>query len=107
MPSVKISPLFNDAQLDNNGLPLAGGMVNWYLAGTTTPVIVYTESSGSIANTNPVILNTRGEPIQPIWLQTGSAYKAILTDSVGNLIRTVDNIASIWWCCYYCKSSIR
>ena len=95
MPSVKLSPLFNDAQLDNNGLPLSGGMVYWYLAGTTTPVIVYTESSGSTANTNPVILNTRGEPVQPIWLQTGKVYKAIITDSIGNLIRTVDNISGI------------
>lgn len=95
MPSVKISPLFNDAQLDNNGLPLSGGLVYWYIAGTTTPVIVYSESSGSIANTNPVVLNTRGEPVQPIWLQTGSAYKAVLNDSSGNLLRTVDNISGV------------
>lgn len=95
MPSVKLSPLFNDAQLDNNGLPLSGGMIYWYLAGTTTPVIVYSESSGSVANTNPVILNTRGEPVQPIWLPTGSTYKAVLNDSLGNLIRTVDNISGV------------
>ncbi len=95
MPSVKISPLFNDAQLDDNGLPLSGGLVHWYLAGTTTPAIVYSESSGSIANTNPVVLNTRGEPVNPIWLQTGSAYKAILNDSLGNLIRTIDNISGV------------
>lgn len=95
MPSVKLSPLFNDAQLDNNGLPLSGGMIYWYLAGTTTPVIVYSESSGSVANTNPVILNTRGEPVQPIWLPTGSTYKAVLNDSLGNLIRTIDNISGV------------
>ena len=95
MPSVKISPLFNDAQLDNNGLPLSGGLVYWYIAGTTTPVIVYAESSGSVANTNPVVLNTRGEPTNPIWLPTGSTYKAILNDYLGNLIRTVDNISGV------------
>ena len=95
MPSVKLSPLFNDAQLDNNGLPLSGGLVYWYIAGTTTPVIVYSESSGSVANTNPVVLNTRGEPTNPIWLQTGSVYKAVLNDSLGNLIRTVDNISGV------------
>lgn len=95
MPSVKLSPLFNDAQLDNNGLPLSGGQVYWYIAGTTTPVTVYTESSGSIVNTNPVELNTRGEPVQPIWLPTGQAYKAVLTDAVGGLIRTIDNIYGI------------
>ena len=95
MPSVKLSPLFNDAQLDNNGLPLSGGMVYWYLAGTTTPTIVYAESSGSVANTNPVLLNTRGEPVNPIWLQAGQTYKAILNDYLGNLIRTVDNISGV------------
>ena len=95
MPSVKLSPLFNDAQLDNNGIPLSGGMVYWYLAGTTTPTIVYAESSGSVANTNPVILNTRGEPVNPIWLPTGDTYKAVLNDSLGNLIRTIDNISGV------------
>lgn len=95
MPSVKLSPLFNDAQLDNNGLPLSGGLVYWYIAGTTTPVIVYSESSGSVANTNPVVLNSRGEPTQPIWLQTGTVYKAVLNDSLGNLIRTIDNISGV------------
>jgi hypothetical protein len=95
MPSVKLSPLFNDAQLDNNGIPLSGGMVYWYLAGTTTPTIVYSESSGSVANTNPVVLNTRGEPVNPIWLPTGDTYKAILNDSLGNLIRTIDNISGV------------
>ena len=95
MPSVKLSPLFNDAQLDNNGLPLSGGQVYWYVAGTSTPVTVYTESSGSTVNTNPVVLNTRGEPVQPIWLPTGQAYKAVLTDAAGGLIRTVDNIYGV------------
>ena len=95
MPSVKLSPLFNDAQLDNNGLPLSGGFVYWYIAGTTTPVTVYTESSGSTVNTNPVILNTRGEPVQPIWLPTGQSYKAVLTDGNGGLIRTIDNISGV------------
>jgi len=95
MPSVKLSPLFNDAQLDNNGLPLSGGQVYWYIAGTSTPVTVYTESSGSTVNTNPVVLNTRGEPAQPIWLPTGQAYKAVLTDAVGGLIRTIDNIYGV------------
>ena len=95
MPSVKLSPLFNDAQLDNNGIPLSGGQVYWYIAGTTTPVTVYTESTGSTVNTNPVILNTRGEPTQPIWLPTGQAYKAVLTDANNGLIRTVDNISGV------------
>ena len=95
MPSVKLSPLFNDAQLDNNGLPLSGGLIYWYLAGSSTPVTVYAESMGLTVNTNPVVLTTRGEPTNPIWLPTGVAYKAVLKDSLNNLIRTIDNISGV------------
>ena len=95
MPAVKLSPLFNDAQLDNNGIPLSGGQVYWYLSGTATLVTVYAESTGSVVNTNPVVLNVRGEPVSPIYLPTGSTYKAVLKDSNNSLIRTVEGISGI------------
>lgn len=93
--AVKLSPFFNDAQIDSNGSPLAGGLVYWYAAGTTTPRTTYTSSSGSTAQANPVVLNSRGEPNSPIWLTTGLYYKAVLRDSAGVLIRTIDNISGI------------
>ena len=50
--SVSLSPLggagwqfFND-----NGIPLAGGLIYTYLAGTTTPAATYTSSTGLTAN---------------------------------------------------------
>jgi hypothetical protein len=95
MPSVKLSPVFNDAQLDNTGLPLSGGLVYWYIAGTTTSIAVYSENTGSTPQTNPVVLNTRGEPTLPIWLAVNTNYKAVLTDSIGNVIRQIDNISGI------------
>ena len=95
MPSVKLSPLFNDEQLDNNGLPLSGGKLYWYIAGTTTPISVYQESSGTTPHTQPIVLNTRGEVPAPIWMATGGTYKAVLQDSLGNAIRTIDNISGI------------
>ncbi|MFA5166781.1 MAG: hypothetical protein WC449_05850 [Candidatus Paceibacterota bacterium] len=95
MAVCKLSPLFQDEQLDNNGLPLSGGKVYWYIAGTSTPVTTYTDINGSIAQTNPIILNTRGEPTYTIWLTTGQAYKAALYDAAGSLIRTIDNITGI------------
>ena len=95
MPAVKLSPIFQDEQLDNNGLPLAGGLLSWFLAGTSTPVTVYADSGGVSAQTQPIVLNTRGEPPNPIWLPTGANYKATLTDSLSTLIRTVDNIPPI------------
>lgn len=95
MPSVKLSPLFNDAQLNDNGTPLSGGKVYWYLAGTSTPATTYADAAGGTPNANPVILDVRGEPTQPIWLVAGQAYKATLTDSLDNVIRQIDNISGV------------
>lgn len=76
---------------DANGNPLSGGKLYTYAAGTTTPLATYTDSSGGTPNTNPVILDSRGEA--NIWL--GSAvYKFKLTTSADSEIWTVDNIAS-------------
>lgn len=77
-------------ELDNNGKPLAGGLVYSYAAGTTTTVATYTDSTGATQNTNPVVLNARGEA--QIWGAIGVSYKFVVTDSLGNIIRTVDNV---------------
>lgn len=58
--------------------PLVGGKVYFYEAGTTTPKDTYTSSTGLVKNTNPVILNARGEA--DIWLGTG-LYKMVVTDA--------------------------
>lgn len=77
--------------IDAAGVPLAGGFVYTYAAGTTTPQATYTDSTGATANSNPIILDSRGEA--NIWL--GSAtYKFKLTDSNNTEIWTVDNISA-------------
>lgn len=50
---------------DNDGSLLAGGKVYIYLAGTSTLTNSYTDATGLVANTNPVILNAKGEA--SIW----------------------------------------
>ena len=74
---------------DLNGDPLSGGLLYTYAAGTTTPLASYTDSTGNIANTNPIILDSRGEA--NVWL-AGASYKFALYDSTNVLIWTVDNI---------------
>ena len=74
----------------NAGIPLVGGKLYTYLAGTSTPLATYTDFGGLTANTNPVILNTRGEA--NIWLGT-SFYKFTLTDANDAQIWSVDNIS--------------
>ena len=72
-----------------NGRFLAGGKLYTYAAGTTTPKATYTDSAGLIPQTNPIILNARGEPDSPIYWD--GSYKVVLKDSSGSTIYTVDN----------------
>jgi len=72
------------------GIPLVGGLLYTYAAGGTTPKTTYTTAASSTANTNPVVLDSRGEA--NVWLTTGS-YKFKLSDANDVEIWTVDNIA--------------
>lgn len=88
-----LSPSPKAQFLDASGNPLVGGKVYTYAAGTTTPLTTYTTSAGTVANTNPVILDSRGEA--NIWYSNGTSYKVVLTDSADATIWTVDNIVTI------------
>jgi hypothetical protein len=89
MATTSLSPTPKLQFFDLNGAPLSGGKLYTYVAGTTTPLASYTDFTGNIANTNPIILDSRGEA--NVWL--GAAmYKFALYTSVGVLIWTVDNI---------------
>lgn len=74
---------------DNNGDPLVGGLLYTYAAGTTTPLATFVDYTGLTANTNPVVLNSRGEA--NVWLSS-QKYKFILKSSTGVEIWTVDQI---------------
>lgn len=79
----------------NSGIPLSGGKLYTYAAGTTTPAVTYTSSSGATAHTNPIILNSAGRVATgEIWLNA-SPYKFLLKDSTDVLIATYDNISGI------------
>jgi hypothetical protein len=94
--SVNLSPVGNAFQFFNNeGLPLNGGKLFTYQAGSTTPFATYTDVSGLIANTNPIILGTDGRPPSTIWLTDGFFYKFVLTDSSDVVIQTYDNLYGI------------
>jgi hypothetical protein len=79
----------------NSGVPLTGGKLYTYAAGTTTPEVTYTSSSGITAHTNPIILDSAGRvPGGEIWL-TSVPYKFVLNTSTDVLIATYDNIFGI------------
>lgn len=76
---------------DNSGEVLAAGKIYTYYAGTDTLRDTYSEDTGSILNTNPIILDSAGRA--DIWLEQG-AYKFVLTDSDDTTVKEVDNIVS-------------
>jgi hypothetical protein len=81
---------------NNDGVPLAGGLINTYAAGTNTPANTYTTSAGTIPHSNPIVLDSAGRvPTGEIWLTDGLAYKFVLKDSTGALLATYDNIVGI------------
>ena len=93
--AVKISPVLNGQQFSDSGILLVGGKIETYLAGSTTLATTFTSILENVAQTNPIILNTRGEVANPIYLTTGVKYKFVLKDSLNNVLRTVDNIEGV------------
>lgn len=75
---------------DDLGAVLAGGTVDTFEAGTSTPLATYQDLDGLVANANPVVLDAAGRAT--IRLTDGVAYKFVVKDSDGNLIQTQDNV---------------
>lgn len=97
MPTVVLSPIGGAGQqfFDNNGNVLSGGLLYTYAAGTTTPATTYTTSAGTVARTNPVVLDSAGRVSgDGIWLVYETAYKFVLKNSTGaTTYGTWDNIS--------------
>lgn len=94
--AVNLSPVAGAAQqfLDNSGVPLTGGLLYTYSAGTTTPLATYTDNTGVTPNSNPIVLDSAGRVPYEIWLTSGSSYKLVLKTSAGVTLGTWDNIVA-------------
>jgi hypothetical protein len=93
-----LTPTPKQQFFDANGDPLVAGKVYTYAGGTTTPIATYTDQAGGTANTNPIILDSRG--MANIWLQPTIAYKFVITDendvpqyTTDNILVPVDNLS--------------
>jgi len=96
MASVLLSPVGNGQQFfDNNGIPNAGGLIYTYQAGSSTLLTTYTTVNGTIANTNPIVLDAYGRTPSEIWMQTGYSYKLVIQTSAAVTLQTLDNIYPI------------
>lgn len=102
MPTVNVSPFGPKPQFfDAAGNPDLGYKLFFYVAGSTsTKQNTYTNSTGSVANSNPIILNALGQTPNELWFTEGQLYKAVLapstdTDPPTNPVWTIDNLQGI------------
>ena len=81
---------------DNSGNPLSTGTIEFRSPSTNlyTPSYPTADNADSQtnANSNPVILNSRGEAPAGIFLEDNVSYKVILKDSSGDTIWTIDDV---------------
>ncbi len=90
-----LSPICNDQTFDANGDPGTGFLIETYVAGSTTPAATFTNAAGTVANANPITLDSLGYPPSPIWLVGGIAYKFIIKNALGVTLKTIDGISGI------------
>ena len=96
MASVLLSSVGIGQQFfDNNGVPLAGGLIYTYQAGSSTPLATYQDNAGTIANANPIVLDSAGRVPNEIWLLNGYSYKFIIQSASATTLITLDNLYGI------------
>jgi len=94
--AVNLSPIGNGQQFfDNTGLPLNGGLIYTYQAGSSTPLATYTDINGTVANANPIVLDSSGRVATEVWLTYGYYYKFVVKTSAGVTLGTYDNLYGI------------
>ena len=83
--SVYLAPLSTFLQLlSETGVPLSGGLLWTYAAGTTTPVATWTDSTGVTANSNPIQMASDGRlPNVTVWVTGGAAIKFVFSTNSG------------------------
>src|SRR5512146_2935829 len=90
---------------DDSGVPLNGGTVQFYAAGTTNAQNTYTTSALSVANANPVVLDGAGRA--NIWLDPTLAYKWIVKNASGVQVGApIDNYSPAGYVAYNALSQL-
>lgn len=84
----RLSPVANMQQFfDNQGKPLSGGKLFTYAGGSSSiQATTYTSDSGYNANSNPIVMDSSGRQLAPIWLLEGYEYNFVLTKADGTTV---------------------
>lgn len=90
--SVPLSLLqFPGQFFDLDGAPLAGGLIQFYLAGTTTPEDVFQDVNGDATWSNPVVLDLSG--FAQIFLGS-TLYDVVVSNSLSVQLYTVEGVGN-------------
>lgn len=76
------------------GLPYAGGSLYFYVTGTNTLTPTYSDVGLTVANSNPIILDSAGE-FGNVFLPQNIVYKIVLFDANGNQIWSYDPVYAL------------
>lgn len=77
---------------DESGNPLVGAKAYFFDAGTTTPMLVYTDPAFSIPHDHPVVANGRGA-WPAVFIEEGKTYRLRVTDANDVTLDDVDGIS--------------
>ena len=87
MSSYYLSPIASIFQFFSDiGVPLSGGLLWTYAAGTSTPTPTYTDITGSTPNANPIQLASNGRlPNVQVWQPGGVNIKVQVSTNAGTV----------------------
>jgi hypothetical protein len=85
-----LSPVIRQQYLYPSGVPMAGAKIYTFLAGSSTPAPTYTDASGTILNSNPVICDSGG--FATIFLGP-ITYRIVVTDQNNVQQYVTDNVS--------------
>ena len=73
---------------DLSGNPLVAGYVYFYQVNTLIPKDTWQDAAQSVLNTNPVVLDSRGQAL----IYGSGSYRQVLQDAQGNTIWDEDTV---------------
>lgn len=76
------------------GVPSLGATLNFYVTGTNTPAVVYSDSALTTPLLQPIAMLSQGY-WPDIFLDPSITYKCVLHDGGGNLIWTEDPVSAV------------
>lgn len=87
-----LSPVAKQQFFTDAGLPAAGYLLYTYAANTTTPQATYSNRAGTVANANPIVLDTQGRAT--IYLPQDQTFDYVLKTTGGVTVWTQQGVES-------------